>query len=50
VTAGAFFVLSYNHGIAIDEGWNDMTAEVKIDDIVVGDGKTAARGALVTAH
>ncbi|PJJ19580.1 peptidylprolyl isomerase [Janthinobacterium sp. 67] len=27
-----------------------MTAEVKIDDIVVGDGKAAARGALVTAH
>ena len=27
-----------------------MTAEVKIDDIVAGDGKAAARGALVTAH
>ena len=27
-----------------------MTAEVKMDDIVVGDGKAAARGALVTAH
>ena len=27
-----------------------MTAEVKIDDIVAGDGKAAARGALVMAH
>jgi hypothetical protein len=36
VTAGAFFVLSYNRGLAIDEGRNEMTAEVKIDDIVVG--------------
>ncbi len=27
-----------------------MTAEVKIDDIVAGDGKAAARGALITAH
>ena len=43
-------MLSYNRGIEIDEGWNEMTAEVKIDDIVVGDGKAAARGALITAH
>ncbi|MGK5009420.1 FKBP-type peptidyl-prolyl cis-trans isomerase [Janthinobacterium sp. MDB2-8] len=27
-----------------------MTAEVNIDDIVVGDGKAAARGALIMAH
>jgi FKBP-type peptidyl-prolyl cis-trans isomerase len=27
-----------------------MTTEVKTEDIVVGDGKAAARGALVTAH
>ncbi|MGK5078173.1 FKBP-type peptidyl-prolyl cis-trans isomerase [Janthinobacterium sp. HLX7-2] len=27
-----------------------MMAEVKIEDILVGDGKAAARGALVTAH
>ena len=27
-----------------------MTAEVKIEDSVVGDGKAAARGALITAH
>ena len=36
--------------MTINEGWSEMTAEVKIDDIVVGDGKAAARGALITAH
>jgi peptidylprolyl isomerase len=36
--------------MAIDEGEYKMTAEVKIDDIVVGDGKAAVRGALITAH
>lgn len=27
-----------------------MTAELKMEDIVVGDGKAAERGALITAH
>ncbi|MCP4864798.1 FKBP-type peptidylprolyl isomerase [Alteromonas alba] len=27
-----------------------MTREVKIEDLVVGDGKTAEKGALITAH
>ncbi len=27
-----------------------MTDELKIEDLVVGDGKAAERGALITAH
>ena len=27
-----------------------MTREVKIEDLVVGDGKAAEKGALITAH